>query len=771
MRLYAALLFAPFLLSAQPERVGPLETRPARAESAGSRKPASFGRRLPAAAAFRLGALRQEEKDAVARRPELNLRGFERKVNARAPQRGQWQTLDDGRTVWRLALQADGAMGLRVYFSRFQAGAGEVWVYSQDGSQAFGPYSGSGIDGSGEFWSNTIFGDALVVEYQPAEPLTADGSTPGVPFLIPQVSQMVVEEQPLAAGSCELDVSCYSNWSSAASGVGMYLFQSGGATYACSGALVNNTANDSTPYFLTANHCVADAAGAASVEVFWNDQSASCNGGGPNLANLPRTLGAAYLASAPISAGDFSLLRLNPLPNINLNFFGWNSSASAVPMGASLTGIHHPAADYTRVSFGSRVSDAAAQVGSDLAPSSLYYQVLESAGKVEPGSSGSPLLTADKMIVGTLTYGPSTNACSTSPFVAGYARFSAAYPSLSKWLSPAGGSNNSGGGTAAPPAITLSQSSFPVSWTIGAPAPAAASVQVSTTSATPLPLTLKAGPSWLRLSSTSLSVSAGKPATFTFTVSTTAFTTAGTNSGTILISGAGISQSVTVAVTVGAPVSAVKGGPASFIPLVQDGAGAITSFTLMNPYSSATLVSMAFASPNGAPLPMPLAGSASPVSWQNVTIQPFGTFVLATTGTSNPQKQGMAIVQSGDPAKRVQVYAQINQDVVSPADLLTLPVAVPFDATTAASTTLYLYNPAATGSIALALTLYDQAGMTVGTGQVAIPAGQQAVVSMSRTAAVFGGNKGTLYITGSGDILAAALRTAPDGRIGMVAPW
>jgi len=209
MRLFAALLIAPAALLAQPAQLGPLESRPAHPEISSHRKPPSFAKRLPAAPVWRLGKLRQEEIDAVARDPRLTLKGFERQLDSNGPQRGQWQTLDDGRTVWRMALQAEGAVGLRVLFTRFDVGAGGVWVYSSDGSQVFGPYSGTGAGDAGSagngpsaFWSNTVFGDTLVVEYQPAGPWPDDGSNPSVPFAIARVSQMVAEEQAMAARRC-----------------------------------------------------------------------------------------------------------------------------------------------------------------------------------------------------------------------------------------------------------------------------------------------------------------------------------------------------------------------------------------------------------------------------------------------------------------------------------------------------------------------------------------------------------------------------------------
>jgi hypothetical protein len=107
-------------------------------------------------------------------------------------------------------------------FSRFRVASGAVWVYSEDRSQVFGPYTGSGIDPTGDFWSHTVFADTVVVEY------LADQRAETVPFSITRIAHLMASEQTMSAGTCELDVTCYSPWGSIASGVGMYIFESGG---------------------------------------------------------------------------------------------------------------------------------------------------------------------------------------------------------------------------------------------------------------------------------------------------------------------------------------------------------------------------------------------------------------------------------------------------------------------------------------------------------------------------------------------------------------
>jgi hypothetical protein len=516
---------------------------------------------------------------------------------------------------------------------------------------------------------------------------------------------------------------------------------------------------------------MSDAATARTVEVFWNYQTPACNKKAPSLSSVPTTLGATYMASAGIGSGDFSLIQLSSLPNASLVFYGWNASADALQVGDKATGIHHPSADYKRISFGVRDPDRTAQIGSEIAPSNLYYQIRETAGRIEPGSSGSPLFTQDKTVVGTLTYGPAGNACSISPFSAGYARFSAAYPSLSAYLSPPPPSGNPGAGSPPPPAVTVSATpaSIHSGWTINGASPAAQTIQLATTSASAVTLTARASQPWILLSAASVTVSLATPAALTVSLNVQAFSAAGSYSGSVTLSATGVTQSIPVQVDVTAAVAAVKGGPVTVIPLFQDSVGVSTSFTLANPYGTATNASISFAAANGATVTVPV-GQSQASSWQNVTIPAFGTVTVTTAGSSTPPKQGIAVIQSGDAAKRVQALALINSDVVPAALPVAPPLVVPFDATSSATTTLYIYNASTTDITTLTLTIHDTSGSVAGTGQITIPPQQEGTIAMFRSAAVFGGHKGLLYVNGRGSLLVMGIRTASDGRLSGVIP-
>ena len=96
-----------------------------------------------------------------------------------------------------------------------------------------------------------------------------------------------------------------------------------GGSGLCSGALLNNTAEDGKPYFLTADHCGITARNAASVVAYWNYESPTCGVLSGGSLNQFQT-GAYFRAGHGVS--DFTLIELDdtPDPGYNVFFAGWN---------------------------------------------------------------------------------------------------------------------------------------------------------------------------------------------------------------------------------------------------------------------------------------------------------------------------------------------------------------------------------------------------------------------------------------------------------------
>lgn len=502
-----------------------------------SRSPAGYSLSASTAPLYKLEKLRAEES-RVSPRIGPRQTGVRREIPRNALPTGSGQMVPGGRRVWRIALHSPGAAGIRVHFTGFSLPpSASVWIYpaapgERANARIAGPYTGAGPQPDGQFWSALVRSDTVLVEYD--GPAGAEITDP--PFRMDAIAHFWKLPTAITvtngAASCELDVSCYSSYASAATASVTYDFiGSDGGVYDCSGAMINDKNSDFTPYLLTAHHCVGTSAEAASVEAYFFYQTSTCNGTPPDINTVPVVMGASYLAGAGIEQGDYALLRLDHDAPDGVTFLGWNANDPA--FGSSLASIQHPEGSWTRIAFGTRVADANFFVGNDEGPASLYYQVEWSQGITEPGSSGSPLLNAANQIVGTLTAGPvpplSTSICFVNPFVSSYGRLSAAYPALAPFL------NNE-----PVPSILVNPSSLSFNVVNGsASGPASQTVQVTTGSAAAVSFVAEPADTWVSVAPASGTVSAASPASLSVTVQASALPV-GLYSSSIRISANGI---------------------------------------------------------------------------------------------------------------------------------------------------------------------------------------------------------------------------------------
>lgn len=321
------------------------------------------------------------------------------------------------------AIVSPGSLRTRLHFQSTSLPAGaRVFVYSMSDPDEFdGPYEGHGASDDGTFWTPPLTGEGVVIEY-----FTPAGTTsPVVPFRISEVShnyKNIPAPTPSAAGACNLEVP--TEWANVAKSVGILDFVVGGFEALCTGTLLNDQANDQTPYLLTANHCIRTQREAQSVTVYWNYDT------GDSLStNLPFTMGSNLLVTG--TASDFTLLRLTGSLPGGLFFSGWD--ANPVAASTSVTGIHHPEGSHKRISFGATNSKCGAGLPG---PCSNFTGVTWNQGTTEPGSSGSGLwigTPANAMLVGTLTGGNAS--CTSPPGSDYYGRFSVTYPNVAGFLS------------------------------------------------------------------------------------------------------------------------------------------------------------------------------------------------------------------------------------------------------------------------------------------------------------------------------------------------
>jgi hypothetical protein len=490
--------------------------------------------------------LTPEEEAAVARAASAPLRiGVHRPLPAGSLAAGRWEFLPGGRRAWRAAIRSSGARAVRLFFDAADLGEGQLWVYAPDREEvpADGPYTGRGPFGDGRFWSASVDGDSVIVEYEPPAEAAAEGDPP---FLVTKVAHRVVDAPeapagetalaarwlgegkmsvgPLAsdlpeddpAAACNLDVSCYPEWAQASRMVAALVFETGEGEAACTGTLVATRNSSLKPYLLTAEHCVGSETVARSVEAFWQFQTAQCRGARPTTRGSARSApGGNLLAAGGQEAGDFALLQLRDLP-AGVVFSGWDPGEPG--LGSLFTGIHHPRGSHKRISFGRRVNDVGATVvGRGAAPAQRYYQCAWYDGVAEPGSSGSPAFTSPGILVGVLSYGPITDDICASRTPNGYGRFSAAYPALRGYLEDLPFTEV----RPSPENLTFQIRNGSVT---GA---AAQTVSVNTQSATAVRYSWRADAPWIRVRPSAATTSAASPARLEVSVDPAAFQSSG----------------------------------------------------------------------------------------------------------------------------------------------------------------------------------------------------------------------------------------------------
>jgi hypothetical protein len=369
-----------------------------------------------------------EQLDARSLTLEPNQIGVNRSVEVSPNTRAQKFVNPDGSQIIVLIIKSSGASGIGVHFRDFALADGEeVYVYGTGAdSIVFGPFTDKGPWGSGELWSGTVDGDTVVIEFYKRTDENGQG------FEIFEISHILAElDWRLRSNEpdvlfCEIDASC--NRVSEDDAVARIVFNNNGPRV-CTGTLLNNFAQDRTPYFLTANHCVNSQAVAQTVEAYWFYQTTGCNSGvlqswihSPPGANLLATQG----------LNDFSLLRLQNNAPGGVFFSGWTSAAQ--PTGTGVFGLHHPDGyipptinSYLRRSTGSITNTNESCLGLVNG-----YEIGWTSGSAEPGSSGSGLWNSSHYLVGVLSCGPSPPTCNSPR--ASYSKFANFYSQIRQYI-------------------------------------------------------------------------------------------------------------------------------------------------------------------------------------------------------------------------------------------------------------------------------------------------------------------------------------------------
>lgn len=344
--------------------------------------------------------------------------------------------------LYRYAIESPTAFSMHVVFSKFHIPIGaKLFLYDEKAKHILGAFTSNNNKESFVFAVAPIFSDKIIIEY--FEPYFTEYEG------VVEVGQVYhgyidISEDTESAldGTCEVDINCREgdNWQTEKKSVCRIIF--GG--YACSGALINNTNFDGTPYFLTANHCISSEEKANICIFYFNYENTTC---GVNSTPSLQTLSGATLKATSTST-DFTLLELLEVPNISFQpyFAGWDRNISH---GAGGVGIHHAKLLPKKIStyeIVPKLNSCRYPLPNNFYLIDEWVETEHGHGVTEGGSSGSPLFNNKHRIIGQLYGGcsghndncdnPSNDYSVYGKFYLSWDAGSSANTRLKNWLDP-----------------------------------------------------------------------------------------------------------------------------------------------------------------------------------------------------------------------------------------------------------------------------------------------------------------------------------------------
>ncbi|OJV37513.1 MAG: hypothetical protein BGO29_03455 [Bacteroidales bacterium 36-12] len=280
-----------------------------------------------------------------------------------AEENGIWSTFSNGDLFWTLSIKVENAQSLDLVFNKFWLPeSGRLFIYNKQTRQTIGAVTSEYLQGSknipADFSTELILGDELTLEYYQSSTIKEKPviNISKVYYGYRDVDKYNENTRGFGdSGNCQVNINCQEgqNWQNEKEAVARIYVKLPASAGWCSGSLVNNTANNYAPLFLTANHCFSgyfDAINNPNLSqwiFYWNYEFSGCVNQGIQPV-LRSTTGALVTANNNIS--DFALLQLIQDPR-NLQGFepyylGWDRSGNA---GTGGVGIHHPRGDVKKI--------------------------------------------------------------------------------------------------------------------------------------------------------------------------------------------------------------------------------------------------------------------------------------------------------------------------------------------------------------------------------------------------------------------------------------
>lgn len=321
-------------------------------------------------------------------------------------------TLADGTRVWRLRIRSAGALSINVLFTEYELPEGaRLFLYNANQSHVLGSFNQLNNSPLSKLPVAPVQGDELIIEYQEPANVAFHGK-----LTVGEVNHAYRDfkgKEPAPDNNnfyCMDPLSCYQE-EFGTIGRSVVLLAING-TIACTGTLVNNTANDGKPYLLTASHCLNEQFTiqnpdyeeiAGTIICFFNYNSPLCD---IPLRGTEEMSVASTKYRAVNEKNDMALLELLETPPVYYQpyYAGWNAGNEGE---SPYIGIHHPGGSVKRVSlFNGKVT--LADYDYIYFSKNVHWKVNRwTNGCTAGGSSGSPLFDANNRVVGALSGGES----------------------------------------------------------------------------------------------------------------------------------------------------------------------------------------------------------------------------------------------------------------------------------------------------------------------------------------------------------------------------
>ncbi len=367
---------------------------------------------------------------------------------------GEWMILNNGDRLWRLEIRAKGTESLTLLYDDFWLPKGaKFFLYTADEAQILGAFTHENNKVSGRFSTATTKGEAIFLEYyEPAKVSTFGRISINKVLQKPRRGRSGDEFGFNTSSDCHININCEqgNDFQEVKRGVVrivMFLEGAEGTFLGyCSGALLNNTAQDQTPYLLSAFHCLVPDFTPLFDQWQFNFGYEVPNCNNSMTEPIPKTIvGCEMIASRENT--DFLLLKISSaIPSsFNPYFCGWNRSEETTPIKGVM--IHHPCGDTKKISVDNQstatIHDKTINWAEYTSSPNSHLRIAFDEGFSQIGASGSPLFDEDGLIYGQL-HGGNINESQCEVARLFYGRLARSWDGdkadirLKEWLDPLG---------------------------------------------------------------------------------------------------------------------------------------------------------------------------------------------------------------------------------------------------------------------------------------------------------------------------------------------